>query len=221
MGKTIKFVKLFTYDTFCQDKIVIKMMLYFSLDFANQVEYSPKLANSPDLPSWLFYTYDGYNSVGYLYGVPPPHLSSVNLEVIGWNRGDNYDVRKLIISMEIVRKETALKHVVELKVDNFNIKDMASPRRMGELVNILKNQLSWGNGEEREDTVVPVFMASAVALGENRVPVKPNEAEGYAICVFFVHKSSTNQLYSHFLYLELLSILDQTWILVRNSRSFR
>lgn len=127
-----------------------------------------------DLPSWLRYTYDGYNSIGYIYGVPPVHLSSVNLDIIGWNRGDFYDVRKLIISLEIVPKES-MKYVAEFKVDNLNIKDMANPRRMGELVDILSDQLSWGNNGAK---VVPIFMASAVALGENRVPVKPNEAEG-------------------------------------------
>ncbi|OXA59290.1 Epsilon-sarcoglycan [Folsomia candida] len=145
--------------------------------FVNQVAYIPKLVNSPDLPSWLRYTYDGYNSIGYIYGVPPVHLSSVNLDIIGWNRGDFYDVRKLIISLEIVPKES-MKYVAEFKVDNLNIKDMANPRRMGELVDILSDQLSWGNNGAK---VVPIFMASAVALGENRVPVKPNEAEGVVV----------------------------------------
>ncbi|ODM98257.1 Alpha-sarcoglycan [Orchesella cincta] len=35
-----------------------------------EIEYSARMSNSPDLPEWLKYTYDGYTSTGYIYGVP-------------------------------------------------------------------------------------------------------------------------------------------------------
>lgn len=147
--------------------------------YSHQIQYFPRLDNSPDLPGWLRYTYDGYNSIGYIYGVPPSHLQSTNLAVIGWNKDKPENitqVKKLILSLDIVPKDP-FKYVVEMKIDNLNVKDLATPRKRDELTNIFLQQLSWSRLDGSK--VVPAFMASAVALGKNRVPIKPNEAEGY------------------------------------------
>lgn len=100
----------------------------------------------------------------------------MNLDVIAWNNGfDNYGVRRLVISMEIMKKDP-LEFVAELKIDNVNVKDMCSPRRMQLLLNLIKDQLGWTMIDG--SPVVPAYMASAVAVGENRIPVRPNDAEG-------------------------------------------
>lgn len=143
-----------------------------------EIEYSARMSGSPDLPEWLKYTYDGYTSTGYIYGVPPLRLVTLNLDVIGWNRYDNYDVRQLVISLEIMRKEP-MSYLMELKIDNLNIRDLCLPRKMNELKTILSEHLGWT--QKNGNPVAPVFMASAVDIGENRVPLRPNEAEGVVI----------------------------------------
>ncbi|ODM98255.1 Epsilon-sarcoglycan [Orchesella cincta] len=132
----------------------------------------------PDLPEWLKYTYDGYTSTGYIYGVPPMRLVTLNLDVIGFNRYDNYDVKQLIISLEIMRREP-MEYIIEMKIDNMNIRDLCIPRRMNDLRNVLAENLGWKKKDGNR--VVPVYMASAVDVGENRVPLRPNEAEGVVI----------------------------------------
>jgi len=143
--------------------------------YMNQIEYTAHISNSPDLPSWLKYSYEGYNSVGYLFGVPPPHLISINLDVIGRNKNEGYDVRKLVIQLEILRTNP-LDYILEMKIDNMNVKDLCIPRRMNDILSVLSDQLGWTKKDGTK--VVPVFMASAVAVGQNRVPVKPTDAEG-------------------------------------------
>ncbi|CAL8111944.1 unnamed protein product [Orchesella dallaii] len=143
-----------------------------------EIEYSARMSNSPDLPEWLKYTYDGYTSTGYIYGVPPMRLVTLNLDVIGFNRYDNYDVKQLIISLEIMRREP-MEYIMELKIDNMNIRDLCIPRRMNDLRNVLAENLGWKKKDGNR--VVPVYMASAVDVGENRVPLRPNEAEGVVI----------------------------------------
>lgn len=136
------------------------------------------MSNSPDLPEWLKYAYDSYSSTGYIYGVPPMRLVTLNLDVIAWNRYDNYDVRQLIVSLEIMRKEP-MEYVMEMKIDNVNIRDLCLPKRQNDLISVLSDQLGWKmkNG----NPAVPIYMASAVDIGENRVPLRPNEAEGVVI----------------------------------------
>jgi hypothetical protein len=102
----------------------------------------------------------------------------MNLDVIGWNNYFDYEVRRLVISMDIMKKDP-LEFVTELKIDNMNVKDMCNPRRIQALLSILKDQLGWTMIDG--STVVPSYMASAVAVGENRVPVRPNDAEGVVI----------------------------------------
>lgn len=105
-------------------------------------------------------------------------LITLNLDVIGWNRYDNYEARQLIVSLEIMRKEP-MEYIVELKVDNLNIRDLCIPRRMNDLTNVLAEHLNWR--QKNGNNVVPVYMASAVDIGENRVPLRPNEAEGVVV----------------------------------------
>lgn len=152
--------------------------LFAYLGSVKEIEYSARMSNSPDLPEWLKYTYDDYLSTGYIYGVPPLRVATLNLDVIGWNRYDNYDARRLIVSMEIMRKDP-LEYIVEMKIDNVNIRDLCIPRRMNDLTNVLAEQLGWK--QKNGNKVVPVYMASAVDIGENRVPLRPNEAEGVVI----------------------------------------
>jgi hypothetical protein len=103
-------------------------------------------------------------------------LISLNLDIIGRNKNEGFDVRKLVISLEILRTNP-LEHIVEIKIDNMNVKDLCIPKRMNDLLSVLSDQLGWTKKDGNK--VVPVFMASAVALGENRVPVRPSDAEGY------------------------------------------
>ena len=145
-------------------------------DTSSQIEYNARISQAPDLPKWLHYTYDGPTSTGYLYGVPPLNVGFMDLDVIAWNRQQSYEVRKLIISLDIVRKPK-FDFIVELKIDNLNVKDLCNPRRMNRILNIFSNFLDWTH--EDGSPVTPVYMASAVELGENPVPLRPNEAEGY------------------------------------------
>ncbi|CAG7720218.1 unnamed protein product [Allacma fusca] len=144
----------------------------------NEIEYSARISQAPDLPEWLNYAYEGYNSVGYIYGVPPKQAVTVNLDIVGWNHYQNYDVRLLRISMDVIKKDP-LEFIIELKIDNLNVKDMCNPRRMDMLLDVLKDQLGWTQIDGSK--VVPAYLASAVAVGENRVPLRPNDAEGIII----------------------------------------
>lgn len=136
------------------------------------------MSNSPDLPEWLKYAYDSFTSTGYIYGVPPIRLVTLNLDVIGWNRYENNEVRQLIISLEIMRKEP-MEYLMEMKIDNVNIRDLCVSRRMNNLTNILAEHLGWR--QKTSSRPVPIYMASAVEVGANRVPLRPNEAEGVVI----------------------------------------
>ena len=164
-----------------------------------QIEYNARIANYPDLPTWLQYTYDEFRSEGFLYGVPPATIDALNLHVIAWNREDEYSLRKLIISIDIMPSQFwsppatpasgqisgpsvppaemgTYEFVVELKIDNLNVKDICKSKRMEKVIGVFTKYLNWHklSGEP----VRPVYLASAVELGENRVPLRPGESEG-------------------------------------------
>lgn len=50
-------------------------------------------------------------------------LSFFQLEVIGLNRQD-YETRRVLLTLDIQQKEMMARHEVELKIDNLNVEDL-------------------------------------------------------------------------------------------------
>uniref|UniRef100_A0A1B6CP38 Dystroglycan-type cadherin-like domain-containing protein n=1 Tax=Clastoptera arizonana TaxID=38151 RepID=A0A1B6CP38_9HEMI len=141
----------------------------------NQVQYTTSLVDSPDLPSWMYYSYSGENNTGFLYGVPPVHQKDFQVEVIGLNK-KKFEARRKVVNMKVIEKEDKAKYEVQMKIDKLNVQDLFKYLRYNYLLNIFKHVL-W---KESADDLYVTFIASAVALGA-RLPLNPDEGEGVVI----------------------------------------
>lgn len=130
------------------------------------------------MPNWLHYTYDGYNSIGYLYGVPQKSQETAQFDIIGWNKQNHYQIQQLQLHMDVIPKEP-MRYVLKIKIDNMNVRDFCTvnKRRLNNLIEIFSND-HFGWKRSNGGNVIPVFMDSAVSLGENRVPLSPKDADG-------------------------------------------
>lgn len=139
------------------------------------MEYSPRITNSPDLPPWLHFSYDGSSSIGHLYGVPPPEITNQDIDVVARNRNASYEVRLLTITFTILPQRKQ-EFVVEFKIDNMAAKDFCNSQEVMRLANILAKHFNWRRNDGR--MVIPVYLASPTLIGESHFPIQGFEAEG-------------------------------------------
>ncbi|KAG7297332.1 hypothetical protein JYU34_019303 [Plutella xylostella] len=145
-------------------------------EFDQQYRFQGSLIGKPELPSWLRYIYSGRHHSGFIFGTPPRGTKSpITLEVIGLNRQD-YETRRLLLTLKIHSKEKKALHEVELKIDNLNVEDLLDEHRMTRLKEIFRSKL-W---IESSQDLYATFLASAIAMGA-RLPLRPNEGEGLVV----------------------------------------
>lgn len=145
-------------------------------EFDQQYRFHASLIGKPELPSWLRYIYSGRHHSGFIFGTPPRGTASpITIEVIGLNRQD-YETRRVLLTLTIEPKENMASHEVELKIDNLNVEDLLDEHRMTRLKDILRAKL-W---TESSKDLYPTFLASAIDLGA-RLPLKPSDGEGLVI----------------------------------------
>ncbi|CAG9794865.1 unnamed protein product [Diatraea saccharalis] len=145
-------------------------------EFDQQYRFHASLQGKPELPSWLRYIYSGRHHSGFIFGTPPRGTKSpITLEVIGLNRQD-YETRRVLLSLVIKSKENMARHEVELKIDNLNVEDLLDEHRMTRLKDILKTRL-W---MESSQDLYTTFLASAIDLGA-RLPLRPSDGEGLVV----------------------------------------
>ncbi|CAH0721046.1 unnamed protein product, partial [Brenthis ino] len=145
-------------------------------EFDQQYRFHASLIGKPELPSWLRYIYSGRHHSGFIFGTPPRNTASpITIEVIGLNRQD-YETRRVLLTLKVEPKEKMAKHEVELKIDNLNVEDLLDEHRMTRLKDILRTKL-W---TESSKDLYPTFLASAIDLGA-RLPLKPSDGEGLVI----------------------------------------
>ncbi|XP_011548954.3 epsilon-sarcoglycan isoform X2 [Plutella xylostella] len=145
-------------------------------EFDQQYRFQGSLIGKPELPSWLRYIYSGRHHSGFIFGTPPRGTKSpITLEVIGLNRQD-YETRRLLLTLKIHPKEKKALHEVELKIDNLNVEDLLDEHRMTRLKEIFRSKL-W---IESSQDLYATFLASAIAMGA-RLPLRPNEGEGLVV----------------------------------------
>ncbi|XP_063896292.1 alpha-sarcoglycan-like isoform X2 [Helicoverpa armigera] len=134
------------------------------------------MLGKPELPSWLRYIYSGRHHSGFIFGTPPRgSRGPITLEVIGLNRQD-YETRRVLLTLEIQHKEKMARHEVELKIDNLNVEDLLDEHKMTRLKDILRTKL-W---TESSGDLYATFLASAIDLGA-RLPLKPSDGEGLVV----------------------------------------
>ncbi|XP_063389361.1 alpha-sarcoglycan isoform X1 [Cydia fagiglandana] len=156
-------------------------------EFDQQYRFHAALMGKPELPSWLRYIYSGRHHSGFIFGTPPRGTKSpITLEVIGLNRQD-YETRKVLLVLNVHRREKMAKHEVELKIDNLNVEDLLDEHRMTRLKDIFRGIL-W---PESNHDLYPTFLASAIDLGA-RLPLKPSDGEGLVIRLGSIAPFSTS-----------------------------
>ncbi|XP_054258310.1 epsilon-sarcoglycan-like [Macrosteles quadrilineatus] len=138
----------------------------------NQFSYRPSLLNSPDLPSWMFYTFSEKHNQGFVYGAPPSQQKDLQIEVVGLNR-KNYEAKRRVIKMNVLEKDEPALYEVRLKVDKLNVEDMLESERYNRLLDVFRRTL-W---PDSQDDLYITFLASAVHLGA-RLPLNPTDGEG-------------------------------------------
>ncbi|XP_031764263.2 epsilon-sarcoglycan isoform X2 [Galleria mellonella] len=145
-------------------------------EFDQQYRFHASLKGKPELPSWLRYIYSGRHHSGFIFGTPPRGTKKpIMLEVIGLNRQD-YETRRVLITLKVQPKEKMARHEVELKIDNLNVEDLLDEHRMSRLKDILRTKL-W---TESNQDLYTTFLASAIDLGA-RLPLKPEDGEGLVV----------------------------------------
>ncbi|CAH4036985.1 unnamed protein product [Pieris brassicae] len=145
-------------------------------EFDQQYRFHASLIGKPELPSWLRYIYSGRHHSGFIFGTPPRGTDSpITLEVIGLNRQD-YETRRVLLTLRVQPKLNMAKHEVELKIDNLNVEDLLDEHRMTRLKDILLTKL-W---TESSGDLYATFLASAIDLGA-RHPLKPSDGEGLVV----------------------------------------
>jgi len=148
------------------------------IDFAGlrkQIEYIARISNSPDLPTWLQFTYDGVTSTAHLYGVPPRDVGTIDIDVIARNRNQSFDVRQLILTFTVI-PQPEMEFVVEFKIDNMNARDFCNSKEVLRLADTFLKYLDW----QRKDgsPVSPVYLRSASDVRESHFSMRPFEADG-------------------------------------------
>nr|XP_049705074.1 uncharacterized protein LOC110381099 isoform X1 [Helicoverpa armigera] len=145
-------------------------------EFDQQYRFHASMLGKPELPSWLRYIYSGRHHSGFIFGTPPRgSRGPITLEVIGLNRQD-YETRRVLLTLEIQHKEKMARHEVELKIDNLNVEDLLDEHKMTRLKDILRTKL-W---TESSGDLYATFLASAIDLGA-RLPLKPSDGEGLVV----------------------------------------
>ncbi|XP_052745047.1 uncharacterized protein LOC112053836 isoform X2 [Bicyclus anynana] len=145
-------------------------------EFDQQYRFHASLIGKPELPPWLRYIYSGRHHSGFIFGTPPRSTKSpITLEIIGLNRQD-YETRRVLLTLNVTPKDNMAKHEVELKIDNLNVEDLLDEHRMTRLKDILRTKL-W---TESSKDLYPTFLASAIDLGA-RLPLKPSDGEGLVV----------------------------------------
>ncbi|KAJ0170910.1 hypothetical protein K1T71_013682 [Dendrolimus kikuchii] len=145
-------------------------------EFDQQYRFHASLMGKPELPSWLRYIYSGRHHSGFIFGTPPRNTKQpIIIEVIGLNRQD-YETRRVLLTLNIQPKEKMAKHEVEFKIDNLNVEDLLDEHRMTRLKDILRTKL-W---TESSQDLYATFLASAIDLGA-RLPLKPSDGEGLVV----------------------------------------
>ncbi|KAL0860852.1 hypothetical protein ABMA27_009390 [Loxostege sticticalis] len=145
-------------------------------EFDQQYRFHASMQGKPELPSWLRYIYSGRHHSGFIFGTPPRRTNKpITLEVIGLNRQD-YETRRVLITLKVQPKENMARHEVELKIDNLNVEDLLDEHRMTRLKEILKTRL-W---TESSQDLYTTFLASAIDLGA-RLPLRPSDGEGLVV----------------------------------------
>lgn len=145
-------------------------------EFDQQYRFHASLQGKPELPSWLRYIYSGRHHSGFIFGTPPRGTKSpIIIEIVGLNRQD-YETRRVILTLNVQSKEKMAKHEVELKIDNLNVEDLLDEHRMTRLKDILRSKL-W---TESSPDLYATFLASAIDLGA-RLPLKPSDGEGLVV----------------------------------------
>ncbi|XP_028157134.1 uncharacterized protein LOC135083856 isoform X3 [Ostrinia nubilalis] len=145
-------------------------------EFDQQYRFHAAMRGKPELPSWLRYIYSGRHHSGFIFGTPPRGTNKpITLEVIGLNRQD-YETRRVLLSIKVQPKESMARHEVELKIDNLNVEDLLDDHRMTRLKDILKTRL-W---TESSQDLYTTFLASAIDLGA-RLPLRPSDGEGLVV----------------------------------------
>ncbi|RVE52751.1 hypothetical protein evm_002624 [Chilo suppressalis] len=145
-------------------------------EFDQQYRFHASLHGKPELPSWLRYIYSGRHHSGFIFGTPPRSTKSpITIEVIGLNRQD-YETRRVLLSLFVKPKVNMARHEVELKIDNLNVEDLLDEHRMTRLKDILKTKL-W---VESSQDLYTTFLASAIDLGA-RLPLRPSDGEGLVV----------------------------------------
>ncbi|XP_073963378.1 sarcoglycan alpha isoform X1 [Choristoneura fumiferana] len=145
-------------------------------EFDQQYRFHAALLGKPELPSWLRYIYSGRHHSGFIFGTPPRGTKSpITLEVIGLNRQD-YETRRVLLTLKVHRREMMARHEVELKIDNLNVEDLLDEHRMTRLKDIFRSKL-W---LESSHDMYATFLASAIDLGA-RLPLKPSDGEGLVV----------------------------------------
>ncbi|KAJ8715459.1 hypothetical protein PYW07_009941 [Mythimna separata] len=145
-------------------------------EFDQQYRFHASMLGKPELPSWLRYIYSGRHHSGFIFGTPPRgSRGHLTLEVIGLNRQD-YETRRVLLTLNIQQKEKMARHEVELKIDNLNVEDLLDEHKMTRLKDILRTKL-W---TESSGDLYATFLASAIDLGA-RLPLKPSDGEGLVV----------------------------------------
>ncbi|XP_053619851.1 alpha-sarcoglycan isoform X2 [Plodia interpunctella] len=145
-------------------------------EFDQQYRFHASLQGKPELPSWLRYIYSGRHHSGFIFGTPPRGTKDVvTLEVVGLNRQD-YETRRVLLTLKVEPKEKMARYEVELKIDNLNVEDLLDEHRMSRLKDILRLKL-W---PESSQDLYTTFLASAIDLGA-RLPLKPEDGEGLVV----------------------------------------
>ncbi|CAK1541177.1 unnamed protein product [Leptosia nina] len=145
-------------------------------EFDQQYRFHASLIGKPELPLWLRYIYSGRHHSGFIFGTPPRGTASpITLEIIGLNRQD-YETRRVLLTLRVQSKEIMATHEVELKIDNLNVEDLLDEHRMTRLKDILRTKL-W---TESSGDLYATFLASAIDLGA-RLPLKPSDGEGLVV----------------------------------------
>ncbi|XP_011496906.1 PREDICTED: alpha-sarcoglycan [Ceratosolen solmsi marchali] len=132
----------------------------------NEYRYEANLLDSPDLPSWIHYTYSKRTYRGYLYGVAPKDQKNFKLQITALNN-KTYETREKILEVTVSDNDSISKFQIQLKVNNWNVEDMFDHNRTDTLFEVLRKNV-WKNATDLQLT----FLAPAIELGA-RYPLKP------------------------------------------------
>ncbi|XP_058798040.1 alpha-sarcoglycan [Phymastichus coffea] len=146
---------------------------YFNWTFndgRDEYIYESSLLDSPDLPSWIHYTYSKRTHRGYLYGVAPRDQKTFKVEIIAFNK-KTYETRDTVLEVVVSENENVSKYQIQLKVNNWDVEDMFD-NGTEMLFDVFRKNI-WKNATDLQLT----FLAPAVELGA-RYPLKPGEKVG-------------------------------------------